>query len=275
MAWVARLSRPTARQHIVFVAVIVLSGHSDFINTVDHADAQDAEAERKLMKHSYRRTALLLGLTVVAVAGGVIAVDGLSGGSTTADAATTTKSSGMSGMSSGSMSSTSSTGVPTVKGMKPVSQMPGMPMVMAITPIGQATWQGMKIQARVMAPSTFILLESGKQQMVKPTAKDSFHLMVLLNDAKSGTPIPYSSVWATITMNGMSSAKPVFDERLWPMISQTMGVHYGINVPLPKAGTYRMTLLISPPAVARHMEYDNRWLKPHKVSFTFNFRPAA
>ena len=65
-----------------------------------------------------------------------------------------------------------------------------------------ATWQGMKIQARVMAPSTFILLESGKQQMVKPTAKDSFHLMVILNDAKSGTPIPYSSVWATITRMG-------------------------------------------------------------------------
>jgi Fe2+ transport protein len=229
------------------------------------------------MNRSYHRTVPLLALTVLAVAG-LLAVDGLPGGSGTAaaaGAATTTKSSGMPGMSSKDMGSTSSGRIPTVNGMKPVSQMPGMPMVMAITPIGSATWQGMRIEARVMAPSTFILVNAGKQQMVKATGKDSFHLMVLLNDAKSGTPIPYSSVWATITKGNMGTGKPVFDERLWPMISQTMGVHYGINVPLPSAGTYHLALLISPPAVARHMEYDNRWLKPHKVGFTFNFKPAA
>jgi uncharacterized protein involved in high-affinity Fe2+ transport len=224
------------------------------------------------MNRPFHRAALLACLTAVAAACGVFAADGLAGGSGSAAAATTTTS-GMSGMSMGN-TSTSSAGVPTVEGMKPMSST-GMPMPMAITPIGKATWQGMKIEARAMAPSTFILLESGKQKMVKPTAKDSFHLMVLLNDAKSGTPIPYSSVWATITKADMSSAKPVFDERLWPMISQAMGDHYGINVSIPTAGTYQMTLLISPPAVARHMEYDNRWLKPHKVSFTFNFKPAS
>ncbi len=164
--------------------------------------------------------------------------------------------------------------VPTVNGMKPVSAMPGMPMVMSITPIGTASWQGMKIEARAAAPTTFILLEDGKQTMVRPTGKDSFHLMVLLTDAKSGTPIPYSSIWATITKGGTTASGPVFDERLWPMISETMGVHYGINVPLPTGGEYKMTLLISPPAAARHMEYDNRWLKPHRVSFSFDFKPA-
>ena len=224
------------------------------------------------MNRSYWRAALLAGVTLAAVAGGVLAVNGLPGSSASASAATTT--SGMAGMSMGGGTSSDSAGVPTVKGMKPMSAT-GMPMPMAITPIGTATWQGMKIQARAMAPSTFILLESGKQKTVKPTEKDSFHLMVLLNDAKSGTPIPYSSVWATITKNGSSSSKPVFDERLWPMISQTMGVHYGINVPLPSAGGYQLTLLVSPPAVARHMEYDNRWLKPHRVSFAFKFVPGT
>lgn len=220
------------------------------------------------------RSAALVGFAVLALATGLTAATVLQGTSHAATAATTTT--GMSGMSNSSGASTMGSGkVPTVKGMKPVDQMPGMPMVMAITPIGTADWQGMKIQARVMAPSTFILLVSGKQQMVKPTKRDSFHLMVLLNDAKSGTPIPYSSVWATFTKSGMSSARPVFDERLWPMISQTMGVHYGINVPLPSAGTYQLTLLVSPPAVARHLEYDNRWLKPHTVSFMFKFKPAT
>jgi uncharacterized protein involved in high-affinity Fe2+ transport len=126
-----------------------------------------------------------------------------------------------------------------------------------------------------MAPATFILLQSGRQQFVRPHGKDSFHLMVLLDDARSGAPIPYSSVWATITKGVRGGGRPVFDERLWPMISQAIGVHYGNNVALPTAGRYRLTLLISPPAVARHMEYDNRWLKPHKVSFAFKFVPAT
>ncbi len=225
------------------------------------------------MNRSYRRAALIFCSICVAVAGGILTVDGLPGSADAADAATTTNTASMPGMSMSS-TSTSSAGAPTVVGMKPMSPT-GMPTAMAITPIGKASWQGMKIEVRAMAPSTFILLESGKQKMVKPTAKDSFHLMVLLSDAKSGAPIPYSSVWATVTKGDMGTGKPVFDERLWPMISEVMGVHYGINVPIPAAGTYHMSLVISPPAVARHMEYDNRWLKPHKVGFTFNFKPAS
>lgn len=166
-------------------------------------------------------------------------------------------------------------GIPIVHGLKPVSQMPGMPMVMPMTPVGTASWQGMKIQARVSAPTTFILFEGGKQTFVKPTAHDDFHLMVMLTDASTGTPIPYSSVWATITRGMKGGGKPVFDERLWPMISQTMGDHYGINVRLPAGGMYHVSLLISPPAAARHMEYDNRWLTPHRVGFTFDFEPKT
>ena len=90
----------------------------------------------------------------------------------------------MPGMTSGTTMSAKQGATPVVKGLKPISAMPGMPMVMPITPIGQTTWQGMKIAARATAPSTFILLESGKQVMVKPTGKDSFHLMVMLDDAR-------------------------------------------------------------------------------------------
>jgi hypothetical protein len=221
-----------------------------------------------------RRTLELLLLTAVAITAAVLAADGISGGADPAGAATTTKTSDMAGMTT-KEAAKNAAGIVVVHGLKPVSQAPGMPMVMAITPIGVASWQGMKIQVRATAPSTFILVESGKQQMVKPSAKDSFHLMVMLNDARSGTPIPYSSVWATITKGARGTGKPVFDERLWPMISETMGVHYGINVPLPAGGTYHVSLLVSPPAVARHLEYENRWLKPHRVGFTFEFKPGS
>lgn len=38
---------------------------------------------------------------------------------------------------------------------------------------------------------------------------------------------------------------------------------------LPGAGTYKLTLLVSPPVSARYLEYQGVWLKPHKVTFTF------
>jgi uncharacterized protein involved in high-affinity Fe2+ transport len=80
-------------------------------------------------------------------------------------------------------------------------------------------------------------------------------------------PLPYSSVWATIKKGG----KIVYDERQWPMLSRYMGPHYGGDVTLPGKGTYDLSLLVSPPVAARHMEYDKVWLKPHRVSMTFHW----
>ena len=95
--------------------------------------------------------------------------------------------------------------------------------------------------------------------------------MVLLSDKSTGYAIPYSSVWATITKGG----KIIFDERLWPMISRYMGPHYGNNVAFPSAGVYHLSLLVSPPEAARHLEYKGLWLKPHRVNLTFRWVPKS
>ena len=94
--------------------------------------------------------------------------------------------------------------------------------------------------------------------------------MVMLSDDRTNYPIPYASVWATIR----HGSKIVFDERQWPMISEYMGPHYGNNVTLPGPGTYRLSLLVSPPVSARHIEYAHIWLKPHRVNFTFRWNPS-
>jgi uncharacterized protein involved in high-affinity Fe2+ transport len=140
-----------------------------------------------------------------------------------------------------------------------------------MTPLGQANWDGMDIEARATAPLPFILFNGTSQEVVNPTAKTSFHLMVALNDGSTGYAIPYSSVWATITKAG----KIVFDERLWPMVSRYMGPHYGDNVDLPAAGVYHLTLLVSPPMAARHIEYKGLWLTPHRVSMVFHWEPKT
>jgi uncharacterized protein involved in high-affinity Fe2+ transport len=137
--------------------------------------------------------------------------------------------------------------------------------------LGVADWQGMKITAEAMTAVPFFIYNGTAMQEVKPPKDVSFHLMVLLNDAQTGVTIPYASVWGTITQG----SKTPFDESLWPMISRYMGPHYGNDVVLPGAGTYRLSLLISPPVSARHIEYQDVWLTPHRVNFTFRWKPAS
>ena len=160
--------------------------------------------------------------------------------------------------------------------------MPGMSMsgsgkaVDGITPIptqvlGTADWQNMQIKAQAMTAVPFVIYNGTKEREVKPPQHVSFHLMVDLTDARSRWPIPYASVWATIR----KGKKVIFDERQWPMISEYMGPHYGNNIALPGAGHYTLSLLVSPPVSARHIEYKNVWLKPHRVNFSFNWKPGA
>jgi len=152
----------------------------------------------------------------------------------------------------------------------PAASSAAVPKPVPMEPLGMAVWQGMQIMAMRSTPVTFGVFTGTTMQVVKATKKDSFHLMVRLTDVHTKAPIPYSSVWATIRKGN----KVVFDERQWPMLSAFMGVHYGNNVALPGPGTYTLTLLIGPPQVARHPEYMHVWLKPHRVTFAFQWKPT-
>jgi hypothetical protein len=137
--------------------------------------------------------------------------------------------------------------------------------------LASSIWQGMRVLARATTAVPFVIFNGTSERMVKPGPKSSFHLMVMLNDAHTGVPLPYASVWATITKDG----KVVYDERQWPMISEYMGPHYGNDVSLPGAGQYKLSLLVSPPVSARHVEYQHVWLRPHRVTATFHWHPVS
>ena len=145
-----------------------------------------------------------------------------------------------------------------------------------ITPIptqilSTSDWQNMRIQAMAMTAVPFVVDNGTREQTEKMPRHVSFHLMVTLQDARSHEPIPYASVWATITRDG----KVVYDARQWPMLAEYLGPHYGNNVALPGGGHYRLSLLVSPPVAARHIEYENVWLKPHRVTASFNWTPPT
>jgi uncharacterized protein involved in high-affinity Fe2+ transport len=205
---------------------------------------------------SQLRRAMPAGFLLLGVLIGALLVIAFGSGDTTSTPSATSSSAGNSSsggmnMGTGDMSGASAGGI------KPV------PMQQ----LGVADWQGMKITADAMTPVPFIVYNGTTSQEIKPAKNVSFHLMVQLKDAQTGVVIPYASVWATVTKG---SAMP-FDDRLWPMISRYMGPHYGDDVSLPGAGTYQLTLLVSPPVSARHLEYQNVWLKPHQVTFTFHW----
>jgi len=143
-----------------------------------------------------------------------------------------------------------------------------MPTAVPMQTLGTATWQGMNITVRTATALPFVVFSGTSEREVKPPKNASMHLMVMLSDADTGVAIPYASVWATIRKQG----KIVFDERQWPMISRYMGPHYGNDVSLPGKGTYQLSLLITPPQAARHMEYAKVWLKPHRVNMTFQWK---
>jgi uncharacterized protein involved in high-affinity Fe2+ transport len=161
-----------------------------------------------------------------------------------------------SGMNVGSGGSTK---VPEVDGVAPV----------ATQVLATRYWQGMEIQAQTRTPVRFILFNGAKEQVVDPPEHASFHLMVMLSDARTGEPMPYSgSVWATITN---SKGKSPYSSQQWPMISAYMGPHYGDNVPHLASGRYKLTVLIGPPTSARASEYRDVWLKPHDVTMLFRW----
>jgi uncharacterized protein involved in high-affinity Fe2+ transport len=175
--------------------------------------------------------------------------------------------------SSGSSSSTGKDTSGMQMGTSTGMEMPGeVGTPVPIQTLAGVTWQGMKITAQAMTPVRFYIpVANGKYQEVNPPKDASFHLMVMLTDAHTGYQIPYSTVWATIRKNG----KIVYDKRQWPMISEYMGTHYGNNVALPGAGRYDLTLTISPPAVARHVEYAHKWLKVYSVTLPFKWTPPS
>jgi len=202
---------------------------------------------RSTRKSPLWRRIALVALTVAALVAGVAVARDLYSDVTTPAAAATSTMPMKTGTSSSGMS---------------------MPMPVPMQTLGTATWQGMKIVAQASTPVSFVVFSGTSERTVKPSMKDSMHLMVKLMDAQTGMAIPYASVWATIR----KGSTVVYDARQWPMISRYMGSHYGNDVALPGKGSYELSLLVSPPQSARHMEYAKVWLKPHRVTMTFTWK---
>jgi uncharacterized protein involved in high-affinity Fe2+ transport len=220
--------------------------------------------QRENLKSAARRAAPIAAVAVLVAGCASASKTNTASMPSTGGATKQSSTTGMAGMAMGTSSTNASAAAAaemSVAGIKPVPTQI----------LGTADWEGMQIAAQAMTAVPFVVYNGTSERIVKPGPHTSFHLMVMLNDSQTGVAIPYASVWATIT----KTSKVVFDERQWPMLSRYMGPHYGNDVTLPGAGNYTLSLLISPPVSARHVEYQNVWLKPHRVSFSFHWKPVS
>ena len=128
---------------------------------------------------SVRATVALLAVAVALVASGC--------DTTKPDEETSSSAMKPTAMSSSEMSAMSDAG----------NKAAAMPKAMPIVPLANTTWEGMKIEARAMAPVPFVVVTGTSEKIVRPSTKDNMHLMVMLTDAETGVDLPYATVWAS------------------------------------------------------------------------------
>lgn len=96
-------------------------------------------------------------------------------------------------------------------------------------------------------PHRFWNITSDRRNKEEIRSEDSIHLMGSVWDTETNTVLPTANLWAEITTNG----ERVTSKHLWPMLSQTMGYHFGDNIALSGDGMYAVTVRFGPVDVRR------------------------
>lgn len=94
----------------------------------------------------------------------------------------------------------------------------------------------------------------------KAKAKAPHHLMALITDVKTGEPVPYLPVTATIA----TTTQPAHTVKLMPMVGG-QGFHYGVDVTLPPKPA-KVTLAIGATTMRVLPSAAGRFAKPQQVS---------
>jgi len=118
-------------------------------------------------------------------------------------------------------------------------------------------------------PHQFWLVDGEDTEAVLPTLEDSTHLMVMVWDRETGELLP---VDAGATMEIRRDGDPVETVAPWPMLAQTMGFHFGDNVPLPGDGTYTVEVTMNPiEQIRKTGGFAGRFAETETATFEFEW----
>jgi hypothetical protein len=115
-------------------------------------------------------------------------------------------------------------------------------------------------------PHRFWTVTGDRKNKVVVKADDSLHLMARIWDRKTTTVLP-TPISIEILHNG-----EIVDKRSpWPMLSPTMGFHYGDNVSLDGEGKYTARVSLRPMGIDRIGALEGTVTKTPTVEISFEF----
>lgn len=134
--------------------------------------------------------------------------------------------------------------------------------------VGMARAEGCTIALSYSYPHRFWTVTDDETERVPMRDDDSIHLMVSVWDTDTNVVVPFESPNVELTRDG-----EVVDRRsLWPMLSQSMGFHFGDNVSLPGDGTYTAAIDLASIATRRTGAFADRFDDPVSVEIEFDYR---
>ncbi|WP_459822276.1 DUF7350 domain-containing protein [Halorubrum luteum] len=117
-------------------------------------------------------------------------------------------------------------------------------------------------------PHRFWLVTGDRTEEVVPESARGVHLMFTPWDPETGTVLPVDA-GAQIRVRHEGD---VIDQRApWPMISQSMGFHFGDNVPLPEDGTYTVEVDLTSVPTRTTGAFDGRFEAGGTATFEFEY----
>jgi len=120
-------------------------------------------------------------------------------------------------------------------------------------------------------PHRFWLITGQDRERVDIQGSDDVHLMASIWDDATETVVPASNLSIELTKGRES----VDSRRVWPMLSQNMGFHYGDNVGLDGDGTYEATVTVDPVSARLTGAFQGRFGEVASTTVEFEFSQDA
>ena len=117
-------------------------------------------------------------------------------------------------------------------------------------------------------PHQFWLMRGSGEPVVTEPDAQGLHFMFAFWDSETGHQLP---VDAGAEMTIRQDGKLVDRREPWPMISQSMGFHFGDNIELPTYGTYTIEVQLNEMGARKTGAFEGRFEEPVATSFEFEF----
>ena len=100
---------------------------------------------------------------------------------------------------------------------------------------------------------------------------DDVHIMASVWDGETMQVLPDTGLSLTIRRDD----ELVFEEVVYPMLSQRMGTHYGANAGLTGDGSYEVTVSVGGMSTRRTGSFEGRFGEPASTTITFDYSQSA